>query len=77
MVQPQVFQVSCVPCHNPTGQEPQISFTSYQQIEVWAGPIHSQVFEACAMPPAGATQTLTDPQRQMLLDWLACGAPDN
>ena len=76
-VDPQVFQVSCVPCHRPGGEESKIPFTSYQQISVWATEIHNQVFEACAMPPPGAAQTLTDPQRQLLLDWLACGAPDN
>lgn len=77
VVDPQVFQVSCVPCHSPTGQESNIRFTSYQQISVWAQEIHNQVFERCAMPPPGAAQTLTDVQRQTLLDWLACGAPDN
>lgn len=77
VVDPQVFQVSCVPCHNPAGEESKIPFTSYQQVSVWAGEIHNQVFESCAMPPAGAAQMLTDVQRQTLLDWLACGAPDN
>lgn len=77
VVYPQVFQLSCVPCHSPGGQESNMPLTSYQQVAVRAGEIHNQVFLACAMPPPGAAQMLSDVQRQTLLDWLACGAPDN
>jgi mono/diheme cytochrome c family protein len=81
VVYPQVFQVSCVPCHSPGGEESQKPLTTYAQITGSNGAmvhdIYSQVFEACLMPPAGAAQVLTESQRQTLLDWLGCGYPDN
>jgi hypothetical protein len=55
-----------------------------------AGEILTQVFEDCLMPPSNAPAQLTDGDgdagtgdagdpnaRQTLLDWLACGAPNN
>ena len=80
-VYPNVFVPVCVPCHSPTGVEPSMPFTSYQQIYGSGGTeareIFSQVFESCLMPPANAPVSLTDEQRQTLLDWFACGALDS
>jgi mono/diheme cytochrome c family protein len=79
-VYPNVFAVSCVPCHRPGGVESSWPFTTYQQIYgtrgTTAGEIYQQVFNACLMPPPGNPETLTDVQRQKLLDWFGCGAPD-
>jgi hypothetical protein len=87
-VYPDVFLPFCVSCHSPTGVEPGTPLTSYQQIRGPAGveatEIFTQVFESCLMPPSNAPAQLTDDEggdalgsRQILLDWLACGAPDN
>lgn len=79
-VYPNVFGAVCVHCHAPGGQESNIPLTSYQQIYgtggVEAREIYFQVFEACLMPPPSAPEQLTDVQRQKLLDWFGCGAPD-
>ena len=79
-VYPNVFVPVCVTCHSPTGVEPSMPFLSYQQIYgsgSEAKEIFNQVFESCLMPPPGAAVSLTDDQRQLLLDWFACGAPDS
>ncbi len=80
-IYPQVFQPTCVRCHSPTGEEPKTPLTSYQQIYgsngVTAKEIYYQVFQACLMPPPSAPEALSDIQRQRLLDWFACGAPNN
>lgn len=79
-VYPNVFVPVCVTCHSPNGVEPSMPFTNYQQIYgsngTEAREIFNQVFESCLMPPPGAAVSLTDDQRQTLLDWFACGAPD-
>ncbi len=80
-VYPNVFVPVCITCHSPTGVEPSMPFMSYQQIYGSGGSeakeIFNQVFESCLMPPPGAAVSLTDDQRQLLLDWFACGAPDS
>jgi mono/diheme cytochrome c family protein len=79
-VYPNVFAISCVRCHSSTGEEPKTPLTNYQQIYgnggVEAREIYFQVFEACLMPPPNAPEQLFDDQRQKLLDWFGCGAPD-
>jgi mono/diheme cytochrome c family protein len=78
-VYPNVFVPICVPCHGPGGQESNMPFTSYPRIYGTNGStareIYAQVFENCLMPPAGSPP-LSDQQRQKLLDWFGCGAPD-
>ncbi|MES1208180.1 MAG: hypothetical protein ABUS79_19770 [Pseudomonadota bacterium] len=80
-VYPNVFALSCVRCHSPTGEEPKTPLTSYQDIYGTGGAeareIYFQVFEACLMPPPSAPEQLFDGQRQKLLDWFGCGAPDS
>jgi hypothetical protein len=38
--------------------------------------IYFQVFQSCLMPPPDVPEVLSDQQRQTLLDWFGCGAPD-
>lgn len=76
-----VFVPSCVRCHSPNGQESGSPLTNYQQIYGTGGSeareIYFQVFQSCLMPPPGGPEALTDSQRQKLLDWFGCGAPDS
>lgn len=80
-VYPNVFVPVCGNCHAPGGQEANRPLTSYQQIYGTNGngarEIFNQVFLSCLMPPSNAPVPLTDTQRQTLLDWFACGAPDS
>jgi uncharacterized membrane protein len=70
-----IIQSRCAVCHAPGGQEPTRPFQTYAQISAQRGPILNQV-STCRMPLAGATP-LTDEERQALLGWLVCRAPDN
>jgi hypothetical protein len=87
-VYPNVFVPFCVSCHSSIGVESTTPLTNYAQIYgqmgVEAGEIFTQVFVSCQMPPSNAPAELTDDEggdalgpRQTLLDWLACGAPNN
>jgi hypothetical protein len=64
-------------CHAPgVGPWP---LTDYQDVSDWQTIIFGDV-ENCTMPPldAGAGNgSLSDSERAMLLNWLACGAPNN
>jgi uncharacterized membrane protein len=82
-----IFKQVCESCHAPDSSEVETPFlTNYRQIYgptsgasagAEATEIRAQVFENCSMPPATATVALTDDQRQTLLVWFACGAPDS
>jgi len=67
----------CVGCHGPGGQESNRPFTSWQEINAnsYAGPMQRQLL-SCLMPPADAPQPTAD-QKQTMVDWLTCGAPNN
>jgi len=72
-----VFQPTCVVrCHEPGGLESKTPLTTYQQVHGIAGEIYTQVLHNCWMPPPGQPEVLTDQQRQLLIDWFGCGAPD-
>ncbi len=64
-------------CHAPgVGPWP---LTDYSDVYAWSSAIAFDVSD-CAMPPldAGAGNgPLSDAERATLLDWIACGAPDN
>ena len=70
-----VISPACIQCHSPGGQEANKPLTTYQQVYGEASQIRNQVFYQCLMPPSDAPDMLTDDQRQMLWDWIACGAP--
>jgi uncharacterized membrane protein len=54
---------------------------TYQQIYgqngMEAHEIYTQVFAYCLMPPSNAPAPLTDGGRQILFNWIACGAPNS
>jgi mono/diheme cytochrome c family protein len=69
-----IFQNNCVGCHSPAGGEG-FDLVTYPEVYNQAGAMVSWISE-CSMPPP-SYPPLTTAQRQTLLDWLACGAPDN
>jgi uncharacterized membrane protein len=64
----------CVACHSPGGTSAHYLQT-YAEVSNLAGPVLDQVY-ACRMPPADYP-ALTETERQDLLGWLVCGAPDD
>jgi hypothetical protein len=65
---------SCIGCHSPTGIGG-YSETTYEDVFQQRSAILDQVYD-CLMPPANSGP-LTTQQRETLLAWLVCGAPDN
>jgi hypothetical protein len=66
----------CVVCHHPGNRAAGASFATYQAVYDARGNIVAQL-EARLMPPPTAPAPLTAAQRETLLAWLGCGAPDN
>jgi uncharacterized membrane protein len=75
-----VIHPLCDRCHTPGGQEAVMPLLNYQQVYGKGGAevieIRNQV-ESCLMPPPGQPEVLTDDERQLLLAWIACGAPND
>jgi uncharacterized membrane protein len=69
-----VFTPVCDNCHAPKETEASIPFTTYAQIHGRQSTIFVRVFDNCDMPPSNAPVPLTVDERQLLLDWFACGA---
>jgi hypothetical protein len=65
----------CATCHSPGGAGSPFDFTTYDSVFANRSAILNQVY-ACNMPPKGAAG-LDPAQRQTLLGWLVCGAPNN
>ena len=76
-----VLHPVCDNCHSPDGGEPSMPLITYQQVYGKNGDeirqIRNQVFYQCLMPPSNALQPLADGGREILWDWIACGAPNN
>ncbi|MBS2032748.1 MAG: hypothetical protein JST54_33050 [Deltaproteobacteria bacterium] len=69
-----LVQAHCVQCHGPNGVSSDRPLGSYPQLFALRSDALDQVYN-CRMPEA--PQSLTDAERQTLLDWFVCGAPDN
>jgi hypothetical protein len=65
----------CVPCHKPSGIEPNHLLDSYAHVFGERRGVLSQLFN-CAMPPSDEPAP-SAAQIQAVLDWLVCGAPNN
>jgi hypothetical protein len=67
----------CIACHTPRGMASTWQFQTYQETQSpgLLPDIESMVF-TCTMPPASQPQP-TPAERQALLGWIVCGAPDN
>jgi len=64
----------CVVCHSPYGGYG-FDEETHAEVAAQSGAMLTQVAD-CMMPPSGMAP-LTTAERQALLDWLVCGAPDN
>jgi uncharacterized membrane protein len=65
----------CVGCHYAGNRVSRVVLETRAEIADNRTLALTQVFR-CQMPPAEATD-LTDVERETLLQWLVCGAPDN
>ena len=74
MVEP-IIETRCEGCHSAGHAGASWPLTTYGEVQTLALEIQAEV-RACRMPEADAGQ-LSSTQREELLDWLVCGAPDN
>jgi hypothetical protein len=71
-----IINKRCYPCHFPDGVEyPRVDLSSYKAVHGIYGPVLS-LEKACAMPPPDAAQP-TPAEREELVAWLICAAPNN
>jgi hypothetical protein len=69
-----ILQDNCVTCHSPKGGYG-YNLVTYEEVHDQAGAMITWISD-CTMPPS-TYPPLETTQRQTLLDWLACGAPNN
>jgi uncharacterized membrane protein len=70
----ELLHARCYPCHASDGVERSRQLTDYSHVFGERMSIALQL-QSCAMPPLGSPQ-LTSSERQQILDWFACGAPE-
>jgi uncharacterized membrane protein len=74
-----IIHTRCSPCHFDGGAGTlspyNADYSTYQGVAAHQILIHT-VLAACQMPPPDAGQ-LTTQEKQTLLEWVVCGAPDN
>jgi hypothetical protein len=70
-----LIQRLCVPCHFPGNTLSSLDFSDYAGVHANYGAMLNQLY-ACNMPPSDAGQPSVD-ERELLLTWLVCRAPDN
>ena len=73
-VSPIVFQY-CESCHAPGKSQSGKPLDTYASVTSLSAKVQSKVND-CSMPPSGSPQP-TAAERDTLLGWLACGAPNN
>jgi len=71
----QIIASKCIPCHMPGGLAFDNPLTDYNSVYQRRGIVLDQVY-SCYMPPPDAAQ-LDASERQALLGWMVCGAPNN
>lgn len=70
-----ILQKYCTSCHSPTGVQASEPFDTHAGVAAHADHMKAEV-GGCEMPPAGSIAP-TDAERETILAWLVCGAPDN
>lgn len=70
----------CLTCHSDGGVAPsKFDYTSYQGVYTNRAEMLNQIYQ-CVMPLVDASPPAAQPsaaERQTLVSWLVCGAPDN
>ncbi|MDP9035112.1 MAG: hypothetical protein M3O50_09915, partial [Myxococcota bacterium] len=71
-----IVDLKCNACHGIGGvEQSRFDFSTYQGVHKYFGSMLSSV-NSCLMPPRDAGP-LAGPERQALLGWLVCAAPNN
>lgn len=70
-----IISERCLACHYPGNKNSEQVLATYDDVHASLTTVEKEVYR-CDMPPAGEPQ-LTSDERQALLAWLVCGAPNN
>jgi hypothetical protein len=70
-----LVKATCLDCHFAGNRNSTVVLETAAQLKKSQGLVEGELYR-CDMPPADGTP-LDDDQRQLLLQWLVCGAPDN
>ena len=73
-VSPLLFQY-CTSCHQAGGSQSGKPLDSFGAAAALQSKVEDQVSK-CSMPPSNAPQP-SDAERETILAWIACGAPNN
>ncbi len=65
----------CTSCHAPNGSQSGKPLDSFAAVSSLASKVESKTAD-CSMPPSSSPQP-TAAERDVILSWLACGAPNN
>ena len=74
-IQP-LMQGQCGTCHSASGTAPDRRFLTYADAFSQRSAFLNQVY-SCKMPPLGAVEGFSVPNRELVLTWLVCNAPNN
>jgi len=69
-----IFEQRCIGCHSGESGGPW-PLTSYEHVADWANEIRAQM-TACSMPPVDAGIAMPTEEREKILLWVRCGAPN-
>jgi uncharacterized membrane protein len=70
-----IISERCLGCHYQGNKNSEQVLDTYDAVHRSLTVVEKEVY-GCDMPPAGEPQ-LTSDERQALLAWLVCGAPNN
>jgi hypothetical protein len=70
-----IIEGRCILCHNPQTLTSH-DYTTYMTVYDDRGSMLDQVYH-CMMPPLDGGTKLPESEREALLGWLVCNAPDN
>ncbi len=73
-VSPLLYQY-CTSCHQPGGSQSGKPLDTWANVSNLSSKVESKVAD-CSMPPSSSPQP-TAADRDVILSWIACGAPNN
>jgi hypothetical protein len=71
-----IITASCLPCHAAGGVASDRLLTDYESVYRIRSTVLTQVY-GCLMPPPLTPQELSSSDKKIVLEWLACNAPNN
>jgi hypothetical protein len=67
-----IIEARCSSCHDGRGE--QWPLVDYSHTADWSNEIRAMVAD-CSMPPPDSGVLMLNSERQVILDWVRCGAP--